>query len=148
MLYFGPIKPLRSYFDSIPGLTSSYNYSNPADLVIRIASDMAKGLSTTNLSLEDVSDLANKNVTALYGSTVTQSSNGPLESSTVQNYNNNEGVWDIIKQNFAADWGDIKKSWIPIQILLEREFLREVRRRPFWTAITLRAIVMSVVIGM
>jgi hypothetical protein len=49
--------------------------------------------------------------------------------------------------SLAADWEDVKKSKPTILILLQREFLKEIRRMGFWIMISFRAALIGCMLG-
>ena len=56
-------------------------------------------------------------------------------------------VYATIMENICADIEDVCKSRVTIRVLLEREFLKELRRYKFWTIQMIRAVALGCLLG-
>ena len=132
MMYFGPCEGSKKYFEQTPGIEPSL--SSPADFVIIIASEIGNGTSTCELNLEEMETRARQEMATVYSSFPVKELN--LSSSknrfSVTGGLTLETLWRTVKTNVLADIEDIKKSPVTVQILLAREFLKEVRRWKYW----------------
>ena len=146
MMYFGPCKESQRFFEQLPGVDVSS--SSPADFIIIVASELANGVGTCELTLQEVEGRAREHMKAIFPDISMRERHPPLHSKfSLTDRFGAMNMWRLIKHNVLADIEDIKKSAVTIQILLIREFLKEMRRWKYWATSSIRAIIIGCMLG-